>query len=245
MKSPSFRTSSAYTDISAPTIGHAWITLIEAVLRDGRVTKDEGRVRRSTNHAHLHIDRQRWPDSILQQFSPTKNMELMVDFTFRRRQLYDIDVVKSFTNRAKSYYQRIVEGKMLDFVVSRLARIPESKKAIMVFPTYADYQAVLKHPQNDYLPCIVAIQFRLHGRGRTKILDTIFFSRSMDVFQKGHGNLASMVLLSQLLAQALRRRKGWQIRLGRLEGLITDAHIYQESWTEAWKAVRQYRKFRI
>lgn len=245
MKSPSLRTSSAYTDVSAPTIGHVWITLIEALLRRGQITKDEGRVRRSINHVHLHIDRQRWPDSILQQFSPTKNMELMVDFTFRRRQLYDIDVVKSFTNHAKSYHQRIVEGKMLEFVVSRLARIPESKKAVMVFPTYADYRAVLKHPRNDYLPCIVAIQFRLHGRGRTKTLDTIFFSRSMDVFQKGHGNLASMVLLSQLLAQTMRRRKGWQIQLGRLEGLITDAHIYRESWAEARKTIRLYRKARI
>ncbi len=244
MKRPSLRTLSAYTDIHAPTIGRAWIRLVEAILRHGQITKDEGRRRKSIGHVHLHIDQQNWPDADLQQFSSINNMQLMVDFTFRRRRLYDIDVVKSFTSHAKSYHQRIVEGKMLEFVVNRLARIPESKKAVMVFPTYDDYQAVLKHPQNDYLPCIVAVQFRLRGRGRTKTLDTIFFSRSMDVFQKGHGNLASMVLLSRLLAQTLGRRKGWKIRLGRLEGLINDAHIYRESWVEARKTVRQYRKVR-
>ncbi len=242
MKRTSGQTPSTHIEIQASTIGQAWAILVGTVLGRGLNTVDEGRRRKSVDHVHLHIDRQAWPDTVLQQFSPTHNMQLMVDFTFQRRRLYDIDVVKSFTTHAKSYHQRIVEGKMLEFVVSRLARIPESKKAVMVFPTYDDYRAVLKHPRNDYLPCIVAIQFRLCGHGRTKTLNTVFFSRSMDVFQKGHGNLASIVLLSQAVAERLQRRKKWNIQLGRLEGMITDVHIYRESWPEARKAIRRYQK---
>ena len=35
---------------------------------------------------------------------------------------------------------------MVDFVIQRLTKIPGSKKAVMVFPTYEDYEAVLSSP---------------------------------------------------------------------------------------------------
>lgn len=73
---------------------------------------------------------------------------------------------------------------MIEFVIERLSLIPESKKAVVVFPTYEDYAAVMRNHRDDYLPCLVSIQFRLLPDGKDYVFHTTFYSRSMDAWQK-------------------------------------------------------------
>ncbi|EFD14181.1 predicted protein, partial [Mycobacterium tuberculosis T46] len=89
----------------------------------------------------------------------------------------------------KATHRRIKEGRMIEFVIERLSLIPESKKAVVVFPTYEDYAAVMRNHRDDYLPCLVSIQFRLLPDGKDYVFHTTFYSRSMAAWQKGHGNL--------------------------------------------------------
>src|SRR5690606_1979276 len=147
--------------------------------------------------------------------------------TFEEPKMVDIDVNPSFGPGAKSYYTRIKEGKMLEFASKRLSTIPESKKAVIVFPTYEDYDAVLKNPWNDYLPCIVAVQFRMvppGGSGRYH-RNTIFFAGSLDICQKGLGNFVAIARMSDSVAKEVSKNTGREITLGAMEGFITDVHL--------------------
>jgi thymidylate synthase len=130
---------------------------------------------------------------------------------------------------------------MIDFVVKRLTEIPESKKAVMVFPTYEDYAKVLNSPYNDYLPCIVSLQFRLRqdASGGYR-LNTIFNMRSQDIFQKNASDLYVFSLLSQEVATRLATALGVPVRLGFIDGLITDAHVYQNTYDGALATVSSY-----
>jgi len=159
--------------------------------------------------------------------------------------MHDFDVVPSFSPGSKSYYARIKDWNMIDFVVKRLSQIPESKKAIMSFIREKDYIQVLDTPKDDYLPCITTIQFRLikMDSKRGYHMNTIFNARSIDAYQKSGGNFAAMAVLSKEIAKKLEKNLKMPIWLGALDGIIADAHIYNETIKEAEKIISLYKKY--
>jgi thymidylate synthase len=219
--------------IFAATIGEMWAGLVKATLKHGATSYDERRERIALSNIRVKSATQNYPDPIIERHSDPDQLKAMLDFMFSRDVMEDIDVVHSFSPGAKSYRQRIKDGKMIDFVVERLSLIPESKKAVMVFPTYDDYAAVMRNHQDDYLPCLVSIQLRLIPEGAGFVQNTTFYSRSMDVWQKGHGNFLSMAMLSDHIRKEIGARIGKTIRLGPLDGMICDGHIYNEKYAEA------------
>ena len=118
-------------------------------------------------------------------------------------------------------------------VIKRLTKIPESKKAVMVFPTYEDYEAVLTSPWNDYLPCITALQFRINEKLGEKYLDLTLFMRSWDCFQKGAGDLNVVCMLADEIIKELTKTLKQEIKYGRIDGLVTDVHIYENTFENA------------
>ncbi len=180
---------------------------------------------------------QKVPDELIDKYGNKENIDAIVHLTFNKEVTYDFDVVPSFSPKAKSYYARIKEGKMIDFVVQRLTRFPESKKAVISFIHWDDYKAVLRTPNDDYLPCITTIQFRLLDSERGFKMNTIFNARSIDAFQKANGNLVAISLLSKEVADRLEKTLEKPIELNSLDGLITDAHIYGETTKDAKELV--------
>ena len=158
--------------------------------------------------------------------------------------MYDFDVNPSFSKGSKSYYARLEEGKMMDYVVERLSLIPESKKAVISFIHWDDYSAVLANPKNDYLPCITTIQFRLIENDNDGFkMNTIFTARSMDIFQKGVGNLIAIATMSEKIAERLEKNLNKKIEIRSLDGMITDAHIYTENIYDAQELLKKYKKY--
>lgn len=211
------------------TLGEMWLSLIELVLRYGGDSMDEGRHRLAVQNVRVKALTQKTPDELIGRFGSHTNLQEMLKLTFKEREMRDIDVIPSFSPGAKSYFHRLEEGRLVEFVIKRLSTIPESKKAVIVFPTYEDYRAVLKNPKNDYLPCVVSIQFRLMKEREGWVLNTTFYMRSLDVLQKAHGNFVAMAILSQNIARKLSRNLRYKVHCGFLDGLIADAHIYSET----------------
>jgi thymidylate synthase len=207
------------------SLGQTWLHLVDAVLKHGSESLDEGRPRLALQNVRIKSLSQSLPDKIIEHYGNKDNLEAIVKLTFATDKMRDVDVTPSFSPGAKSYHQRIKEGQLIDFVVKRLTRFPESKKAVIVFPTFDDYRAVLANPGDDYLPCIVSVQFRLIDNN----LSTTVYLRSLDVFQKAHGNLWSLALLSDLVADRLSESLRREIKPTFLDGLIADAHIYQNT----------------
>ncbi len=226
--------------VHGETIGEMWLSLVDAVISHGTHSLDEDRDRIALQNIRVRSSQQNFDDPIIAKYGKKENVDAIINLTFQEAKMTDIDIKPSFSPGAKSYFQRIVEGRMVEFVIKRLSMIPESKKAVIVFPTYEDYEAVLKTPKDDYLPCIVSIQFRLMPvENGAYVLDTTFYARSLDIFQKGYGNFVAITLLSKNIAQEISKNLGVPVTLGFLDGLIADAHVYGELTTKAEETLTQ------
>ena len=72
------------------------------------------------------------------------------------------------------------------------------------------------------------------------IMNTIFFARSIDAYQKAHGNIVAIVKLTQVIIDQLSKNLDKEIKIGSLAGFISDAHIYTECWEDANKTIQKY-----
>lgn len=232
-------------NIYGETIGSVWLSLVEAIIKNGVYTEDEERKRLSLQNIRIKSATQSFPDVLIEKYGNQKNVDEIIGLTFTKDIMHDFDVVPSFSLSSKSYHARIKDWGMLDFVVARLAEIPESKKAIMSFVRQEDYQRVLDRPRNDYLPCITTIQFRLikMDGDRGYHMNTLFNARSIDAYQKAGGNFAAISILSKEVVERLNEKLNANIWVGPLDGFITDVHIYQETIEEAKEIIKSYKHY--
>jgi thymidylate synthase len=228
-------------------IGSTWLSLVEIVLKNGKMTEDEGRKRLCLQNIRVKSATQIFPDPLLNKYGNKDNIDKIIDLTFKDEIMHDFDIVPSFSDGSQSYYARIKNWGMLDFVINRLTEIPESKKAIMSFIREEDYKRCLDNPRDDYLPCITTIQFRLIKMNGEKDyhLNTLFNARSIDAFQKAGGNFAAISLLSQEVSKRLEENLKVKIWVGSLDGVCTDAHIYFECVEDAKRTIREYKQLEI
>ena len=129
---------------------------------------------------------------------------------------------------------------MLEYVVDRLSTIPESKKAVMSFINWKDYELVMADHYDDYLPCVCTIQFTLIKTKNGWEMTTIWYARSLDGFQKGNGNILSIAMLSQKVATQISKKLQVPVVCGAIDGFITDVHIYGECLKEAEGLLKNY-----
>lgn len=229
--------------IEAHSLGEAWLGLVESCIKNGKLEYDENRARFALhgvrvimyNYAHPDVD------PIIQKYANHKSIGAMRKLAFEVDAMQDFDITPSFRTGSKSYKKRLEEGNMIDFVVRRLTRIPESKKGVIVFPTYEDYENVTNSPFNDYLPCIVSLQFRLHKvKDNEYVINTHFFMRSQDAYQKNISDLVIFADITNVIIKKLEKSLGACIKIGVMDGYITDAHVYKNTYDEAFGLLSTY-----
>ena len=218
--------------------------MVETILKNGQFELDENRGRFAVRNLRFAAGIANPDDKLIEKYGDKAKIDAMKAVVFDSDTMKDFDITPSFRNGAKSYKKRLEEGKMMEFVIERLAKIPESKKAVMVFPTYEDYIAVLNSPWNDYLPCITALQFRVNQRLGKNYLDLTLFMRSWDGFQKGAGDLTVVSMLGNKVLEALEKKLSMKIETGRLDGLVTDVHIYENTYEAAQSVHFAYKNER-
>ncbi len=226
------------------TLGELWLDMVETILKNGQFELDENRGRFAVRNLRFAASIANPDDKLIEKYGDKAKIDAMKNVVFNSDTMKDFDITPSFRNGAKSYKKRLEEGKMMEFVIERLAKIPESKKAVMVFPTYEDYIAVLNSPWNDYLPCITALQFRVNQRLGKNYLDLTLFMRSWDGFQKGAGDLTVVSMLGNKIREALEKKLSMKIETGRLDGLVTDVHIYENTYEAAQSVHFAYKNER-
>ena len=219
--------------VHGETIGELWLDMVETVLKNGNFEMDENRGRFAIKNLRFSAESICPIDPLIAKYGDQKKIEAMKKVFFEADVMEDFDITPSFRVGAKSYKKRMEEGKLKEFVIKRLTKIPESKKAVMVFPTYEDYEAVLTSPWNDYLPCITALQFRINEKLGEKYLDLTLFMRSWDCFQKGAGDLTVVCMLADEIIKELTKTLKQEIKYGRIDGLVTDVHIYENTFENA------------
>jgi len=223
------------------SIGEMWMSLFETALEHGEITYDEGRQRKSLQNVVYQANNYNLPDKIIEKYAKKKNIDALIHLTFEGKEMHDFDVRPSFSPGAMSYHARITEGRLLEYVVKRLSSIPESKKAVMSFIRWDDYNAVLDTPYDDYLPCHTTIQFRLLEQDDRFVMNTISHFRSIDAFQKACGDFVVTSMLAEKVKAELSNSLPKKIDYGVMMGVITDAHIYEETYEEAKLVINRYK----
>jgi thymidylate synthase len=226
--------------ILGDSIGEAWVSLIRCLIEKGEDSRDEKRGRVALQDVRVRISKFETPDDILEKYGDKEKIDGIVYLTFKGDEMYDFDVIPSFSPGPQSYYARLKEGKMIEYVVDRLSKIPESKKAVISFINWKDYELVMADHFDDYLPCICTIQFRLIKTSEGWNMTTVFYARSLDGFQKGCGNLLTIAMLSQKVAKQISDNLMVPIVCGTIDGFITDVHIYEECINEAKDMLKEY-----
>lgn len=126
------------------TLGELWLDIVETILKNGQFELDENRGRFAVRNLRFAAGTADPDDLLIRKYGDKAKIDAMKRMVFKVDTMEDFDITPSFRNGAKSYKKRLEEGRMMEFVIERLAKIPESKKAVMVFPTYEDYESVLK-----------------------------------------------------------------------------------------------------
>jgi hypothetical protein len=83
-------------NIYGETIGSVWLSLVEAVNRNGLLTEDEDRKRLSLQNIRIKSATQVFPDSLIEKHGNKKNVNEIINLTFNKEVMYDFDVVPSF-----------------------------------------------------------------------------------------------------------------------------------------------------
>ena len=63
----------------------------------------------------------------------------------------------------------------------------------------------------------------------------------MDAYQKSIGNMVAIAMLGEEVAKRLKKNLGVPIWTGSIDGIITDAHIYDNTIDEAKKLIESYK----
>ena len=227
--------------IYGQTIGEVWLKLTKHISLYGDLLPDEKRDRRAVQCVLVKTETQKFPDVLIEKYGNKKNVEDLVKMTLEKKEMHDFDVIQNFSDGPKSYYARIKESKAIEYVIERLSEIPESKKAIIIFPEWKDYTEVLKSQYDDYFPCLISIQFRMiEQEDESWIMNTIFNSRSSDVYQKLNGNMVAIAMISKKVANKVSKNIDKKIKIGYMQGFITDAHIYGENFKEVENLLKKY-----
>jgi len=223
------------------TIGDVWLKLTKHTFLYGELMPDEKRERRAEQCIIVKTETQKLPDVLIEKYGNKKNVEDLVKMTFEQETMHDFDVVQNFSDGPKSYHGRLKESKGLEYVIARLSEIPESKKAIIIFPEWNDYDEVLKSQYDDYFPCLISVQFRMiEQEDKSWIMNTIFNMRSSDVYQKLNGNMVSIAMMTKIVSEKVAKSIDKIVKIGYMQGFITDGHVYEENFEEVQKIIKKY-----
>lgn len=94
-------------NIYGETMGSAWLSLVEAINKNGVFTEDEDRKRLSLQNIRIKSATQALPDPLIEKYGNKKNVDEIINLTFNEEIMHDFDVVPSFSPGSKSYFARL------------------------------------------------------------------------------------------------------------------------------------------
>ncbi|GLQ49872.1 thymidylate synthase [Dyella flava] len=196
--------------VQTKSIFEAWVQTVKACVLDGQQWHD-GEVKiREAGGVAFSISQPRLDDEGIRRHGSEEMIAAMIkNFTTDQPQ---------FGFRF-SYGARIFcadEHAGLASLISILRRKPETKSATMSLLRSGDHLG-------SHVPCITTIDFKLRN-GR---LDTHYFARSQDAFNKNYADNLAILAIARHAAREL------DVGIGSLSGYIASAHIYE---TDADKA---------
>jgi thymidylate synthase len=198
--------TTAGTSIQSKSIGDAWLSICDLIMRRGVAGHYDGLAMREVIMATLCIAEPRVNDDVIHQYADSGRMAWMHD------NFSDHSVVEALGN-ADSYATRLRDyahsGRdQITWVSQRLLGDPTTRSA-----TIATFQPL---SDTSYIPCVSLLDFYLiDGK-----LELAIYAHSIDFGAKGFANLVELASLQEEVPSNVGAP------VGSLTMIIKSAHIY-------------------
>jgi thymidylate synthase len=194
------------TQITAGTIGEAWLAVAARILDDGAESTYDAKPILDLERVTLTVSEPASVDPIVRELGDPERLAWMhANFT-------DHSLVRELGD-ARSYASRLYDYAASDrnqvqWVIDRLRTDPTSRSA-----TITTFEPLL---DTTYIPCVSLLDFWI-ATGR---VDAIVYAHSIDFGTKGYGNLVELAYLMEQVATGL------ELPVGQLDFVVKSAHIY-------------------
>jgi thymidylate synthase len=198
-------------EISAGTIGEAWIEIATQILSEGLAHSYDGRAIREILRATLTVSDPHSNDGIISQYANEERLAWMhANFTDFQN-VSELGGADSYATRLRNYEK---SGRnQINWVIEKLRGDMASRSAtITTFQPLSD---------TSYIPCISLLDFFLVDDA----VELVVYAHSIDFGTKGYANLVELAYLQEEVAHAL------SLPLGTLTMIVKSAHVYADDVT--------------
>lgn len=192
------------TTIESSTLGKAWVSAMQTVMKEGEDIFDENIRLREVRNLYITIHSVSETDPILISYADHKRIELM------KAKYATCGLVGDYKIDYGSYIYNNNGVNQIDWVINRIRNKPETKSATIT----------LHRPGEDMLACLSMLDFKY----RNGLLDMSAVYRSQNVFWSQPGNLLALREMQTDVANALG------CALGKIELAVISAHIYEHDF---------------
>lgn len=201
--------------VEARTIGECWQKCIGAVIAEGDLFFDEDVKIKEILGLTVSIDQPALTDSFIARYGDSE----VIRHTLQK---FSKGVV--MTNRPFTYGERLYNKNgidQIDWIINRVLAKRETKSATI---------NLLNEGENsNNLPCLTTIDVKI----RQERLNLQFFFRSQNIVGRQYANLLALSKLQADIAFRLG------VAIGRLQGYIASAHIYEYDFPFAQKIINK------
>jgi len=193
--------------VSAASLGAAWVTIAQRILREGEPATYDGLPIVELAHVVLDIASPDPDDPIIAAHGDPERLAWMrTNFTDPAR-VAALGHADSYATRLYNYAH---SGRdQIAWVIERLNHDPLSRSAtITMFQPLTD---------STYIPCVSLLDFWIPAGA----LELVVYAHSIDFGAKGYGNLVELAVVQQRVAAAL------DAPVGRLMMTVKSAHVYE------------------
>ena len=201
--------------VEARTIGECWQKCIGTVIAEGDLFFDEDVKIKEILGLTVSIDQPALTDPFIARYGDSE----VIRHTLQK---FSKGVV--MTNRPFTYGERLYNKNgidQIDWIINRVLAKKETKSATI---------NLLNEGENsNNLPCLTTIDVKI----RQEKLNLQFFFRSQNIVGRQYANLLALAKLQADLALSLG------VVIGRLQGYVASAHIYEYDFPFAQKIINK------
>jgi thymidylate synthase len=211
------------TEISARTIGEAWIKIASRILSEGVAHSYDGRAIREILRATLTVSEPHSNDGIISQYANEERLAWMhANFTDFQN-VSELGGADSYATRLRNYEK---SGRnQINWVIEKLRGDMASRSAtITTFQPLSD---------TSYIPCVSLLDFFIVDDA----VELVVYAHSIDFGTKGYANLVELAYLQEEVAHVL------SLPLGTLMMVVKSAHVYGEDLKSMERVIRSETTF--
>ena len=205
------------------TIGKAWITILEEIIRNGRITLYNGNPSKPIQEIigiSSTINNIVMPDPIIDKYMVKEEYEWMENNFTKLGTVKELHDANSYASRLYNYMN---QKNQINWIINKLKDNKYTCSAtITTFEPLTD---------EKYIPCVSMIDFYVENEK----LNMYIYCRSLDFGSKAYVNLVMLYNILKQVANAIN------LQIGNMNLTVKSAHVYDKDKEKVDKILKDFK----